>query len=92
MQNDFSFSSCASPEGKCSSSYSFQNYPPNFDGTGNPNTCMSNYPTRIYNYHNFAGCASDSGLFAWKPDQSYPSPQKLGQYTVGATETIFLIR
>jgi hypothetical protein len=86
--NTFSSDGCTGV--KCTSRYSWVRFPPNFDGPGNPTSCSGN--GGIYNYHNFAGCASDSGLFAWKGDGANAQPQQLGEYTEHADETIFLIR
>jgi hypothetical protein len=90
-QNSFTFATCAAPGGQCTSSYSWQKFPPGFDGTGISNSCMNQYGSDIYNYHNFAHCASDSGLFAFNQG-TLPSPQLLGSYTSTAPETLFLVR
>ena len=77
----------------CQASYSFMKHPPAFDGTGHDSSCMKNYASSIFNYHNHAGCASDSGLFTWSNGgPSDAKPQLLGKYTEVADETLFLVR
>jgi hypothetical protein len=51
---------------------------------------MNQYAGDIYNYHNFAACASDSGLFAFKGGSA--KPQLLGSYTAVGERTLFLVR
>jgi hypothetical protein len=53
---------------------------------------MNQYAGDIYNYHNFAACASDSGLFAFKGDGSSAKPQLLGSYTDVGERILFLVR
>ena len=77
----------------CHASYSWLAHPPNFDGTGHATSCMQHYPESIFNYHNHAGCASDSGLFAWSHGGPRDAkPQLLGKYTGVADETLILVR
>ena len=88
-ENTFAHSGCAGPA--CDSQYSWRNFAPSFDGTGVSNSCMSNYPSSIFNYHNFAQCASDSGLFTWNNNNGEARPQLFGSYTAIAHEAMIAL-
>ncbi len=64
----------------CDSSYDWTGYPPNFDGWGRSTNCNTSYGNATWNYHNWASCASDSGLFRFN-GSSTARPQLLGSYT-----------
>ena len=85
--------SCFGSGNQCQASYSWLKHPPNFDGTGYDSSCMKSYPDSIFNYHNHAGCASDSGLFTWTHGgASDAKPQLLGHYQGVADEVLILVR
>ena len=89
--NSSSHSSCQNISGSpCGSSYNWGSYPPNFDGYGRSTSCNTNYGDRIFNYHNFASCASDSGLFVFGGTTA--QPQHIGSYTNSADQTKFMVR
>lgn len=75
----------------CGANYAWWRHAPSFEGWGRNNVCNSNYPTKIFNYHNFASCASDSGLFSWQ-NSATARPQLIGTYTGVAHETRIMVR
>lgn len=90
--NTSSMASCTNlVDSKCTSSHNWISFPPNFDGWGETNGCHGDY-TRYYNYHNFASCASDSGLFAYDSGSIQPQPGYIGYYNQSTYEQILLVR
>jgi hypothetical protein len=67
---------------------------PFFDGYQQPGggttNCNTSHGDRIWAYHNWSNCASDSGLFAWAG--ATPRPQLLGTYTSVAPDNVIMLR
>ena len=80
-------------QGCAAQTYGWLNHPPHFSGPGQNNSACDPFVDYINNYHNFAGCASDSGLFAWS-NSGYASgdpkkyPQLIGYYNTSAYQTL----
>jgi hypothetical protein len=86
--------SCANLVGTpCNASWPWatKTTPPFFSGAGLNTSCNQNFPTRIFNYHNDAGCAADSGLFSFL-DVAVARPQLLGAYTQVAFSQVIAVR
>jgi hypothetical protein len=91
IANTSSMSSCTNLVGTaCTASYSWINHPPNFDGWGETGGCHGDY-TSYWNYHNFSGCASDSGLFGYD-NGTTPRPGLIGTYQGFAFQQQMLVR
>jgi len=97
--NSASLGTCANLVGTpCSSQYPWaQNggAAPFFDGYQQPGggttSCNTSHGTKIFGYHNFSSCASDSGLFSWQ-NSTTARPQRLGAYTSVAPENVIMLR
>ena len=97
--NTATMGTCANLVGTpCSALYNWGQYggaAPFFDGYRQPGggttSCnVSGKGDRIWAYHNWSNCASDSGLFAWAG--TTPRPQLLGVYTNVAPENVIMVR
>ena len=78
----------------CSSTYSWSNYPPKFDGPadtpGDPDCIKGDWAMKTFNWHNNAGCTSGSQLFVYDASRpEHPKPQDVGSYTNSKYETLF---
>jgi len=96
VTNQSSQSGCINDVGTaCSSRYSWTNFPPVFDGYSQPDgsktNCNTLFGPMIFNYHNWSGCASDSGLFSWLGAE-LARPQLLGDYTEVAYVNSIMVR
>ncbi len=91
VANTTSSASCTDLVGSaCNSIYSWDNQPPNFDGWGETGGCHADY-TSYWNYHNFSGCASDSGLFGYD-NGTTARPGLIGTYQGFAHQQQMLVR